>query len=35
MKRYGKQEQTIQELNAKLGKLEDRDITFKAYQEKK
>ncbi len=35
MKSYGKQDQIIQELNAKLAKLEERDITFKAYQEKK
>lgn len=35
MKVYGKQEPLIQELNAKLNKLEERDITFKAYQEKK
>lgn len=34
MKSYGKRSQIIQELNAKLAKLEERDITFKAYQEK-
>lgn len=35
MKNFGKRQQTIQELNAKLAKLEERDLTFKAYQEKK
>ena len=35
MKSYGKRQQTIQELNAKLAKMEERDVTFKAYQEKK
>jgi hypothetical protein len=31
MKSYGKRQQTIQELNAKLAKMEERDVTFKAY----
>jgi cell shape-determining protein MreC len=35
MKSFGKRQQIIQELNAKLAKLEERDLTFKAYQDKK
>jgi cell shape-determining protein MreC len=35
IKNYGKQEEYIQSLKTALAKLEQREMTFKEYQEKK